>query len=241
MLPPLDLTLCARWLLAGWLAAVALFTGVPSVDLSISRLFWNPDTGFALVDRASWSWLRHSLWNIEILVVCLAAVGCVIGIVQRRLFLGLPARVWGYVVALFLLVPVLAVNGGFKSFSGRARPAEVVEFGGDRVFTPAWEFADQCRRNCSFVSGEVSSAVALGLSIWLAAVLWRGLEHWQRVYLQVVAVFIPVFISVQRLATGRHFASDIIFAVLITLGMALALYALFLRVARGPGATTPPC
>lgn len=225
MLPRIDLSLTGRWLLAGWLAAVMLFRGAPSVDLDISRLFWRAGEGFNLIDRPLWELLRDILWDAEIVVFVVALVALLRAALIGRDVLGMGRRAWGFIFGLFLLAPGLLVNGWLKSYSGRARPANVVDFGGDKLFSPAGSFVDQCAKNCSFVSGEVSSAVALGVALWVVAAVWR-LEHWQRTYLRVAGVLIPVFVTVQRVAAGRHFASDAVFAALLTLSVAWGLYAL---------------
>ncbi|MFT3688115.1 phosphatase PAP2 family protein [Paenirhodobacter sp.] len=225
MLPRIDLSLTGRWLLAGWLAAGVLFWGAPSVDLDIARLFWRDGAGFTLIDRPLWDFLRNALWNAEIVVFAVALVAWIRAGLKGRDVLGMGARAWGFVAGLFLLAPGLLANGWLKSHSGRARPADIIEFGGDRLFTPAGSFADQCAKNCAFVSGEVSAAVALGVALWLVSAVWR-LEPWQRIYLRVAGVLIPVFITVQRLTTGRHFASDAVFATLLTLAVGWGLYAL---------------
>ncbi|RWR11599.1 phosphatase PAP2 family protein [Sinirhodobacter populi] len=227
LLPGLDFERTGRWLLAAWIASVALFVGVPSIDLWISAAFWRSGTGFPLGNRELWDLLRNLLWDIEIVVFVIALVACLRSLAQRRPVLGMPARAWAYIWSVFLIAPVLMANGVLKAYSGRARPANVVEFGGDSLFTRAGEITDQCQRNCSFVSGEVSSAVALSVTLWLASVMWRGLEGWQRSYIRVVAVLIPVFVTLQRISAGRHFASDAVFGALLTLTAAWALYALF--------------
>lgn len=225
MLPRIDLSLTGRWLLAGWLAAIVLFRGAPSVDLDIARLFWLPGEGFDLIDRPLWEFLRNALWNVEIVVFFIALVAWAMCPIKGRDVLGMGTRAWGFVTGLFLLAPVLLVNGWLKTYSGRARPSNVIEFGGDKLFSPAGSFVDQCTKNCSFVSGEVSSAVALGVTLWLVSAVWR-LERWQQLYLRVAGVLIPMFVTVQRITAGRHFASDAIFASLLTLSVAWGLYAL---------------
>lgn len=227
MLPSLDFSMTGRWLLAGWIAAIALFVGAPSVDLAITGLFWRVGLGFPFGTNALWEWMRHTLWNAQIAMFVIALGAWIRAVAKRRWVLGLPARAWAFICAVFLLAPGVIVNGILKAHWGRARPATVTEFGGDRIFTRAGEITDQCVRNCSFVSGEVSSAVAMSVALWLASHLWRGLEDWQRIYLRAIAVFVTVFVTLQRVLAGRHFASDATFAILITLTVAWGLYALF--------------
>jgi lipid A 4'-phosphatase len=80
---------------------------------------------------------------------------------------------------------------------------------------------DQCLDNCSFVSGEASGAAALAVSVWIVSSRMesptlRRLVRWSMIAAAVLAAFL-------RVAKGRHFLSDIIFAGLIVTGLALAL------------------
>ncbi len=227
-MPPIDYQMTGRWLLAGWLAAVMLFVGAPSVDLAISGLFFRAGEGFTVVGTPLWEFLRQRIWDVSILLLLFSIFAAWRSAQRAQPVLGLPARVWGYVTTLYLVAPVLIVNLFLKAQSGRARPANVEAFGGTRLFTPAGEFTDQCTRNCSFVSGEVSATVALGVVLWLVAGLWRGrIEGWIVIYLRVLALALPAFVILQRVSSGRHFTSDAIFAALITLSVAWALHAVF--------------
>ena len=42
----------------------------------------------------------------------------------------------------------IIANFVFKENWGRARPVHIEEFGGDKIFTPAFLKTDQCKRNC---------------------------------------------------------------------------------------------
>ena len=68
-----------------------------------------------------------------------------------------------YLLTSLLLGPGLVVESFLKTFSGRARPKEIIEFGGEATFSSALVFSDQCLRNCSFVSGHAA------IAFWLTA------------------------------------------------------------------------
>src|SRR5438105_14747348 len=93
--------------------------------------------------------------------------------IARRPLWRLDGKVLVFLVAATALGPGLIANTVLKDHWGRARPNQVVEFGGARVFTPAPLLADQCARNCAFVSGHA----ALGFSLVSFALLmpfgWR--------------------------------------------------------------------
>ena len=63
-----------------------------------------------------------------------------------------------FLLASLALGPGLLVNGVLKENSHRPRPEQTVEFGGPWRFRPFDEFDGECRRNCSFVSGEVATS-----------------------------------------------------------------------------------
>jgi hypothetical protein len=114
-----------------------------------------------------------------------------------------------------------------KPLWGRVRPAQVIEFGGSLQFSPPNEMVDFCARNCSFVSGEVSGATVTALALLLIRLhLLRTLYKIASIVLLAAALCLPLAVALQRIAAGRHFLSDTIFAMLFTLLLALAHSAL---------------
>ena len=210
-----------------WSAAFVLTLGIfvlwPQLDIMVSRVFWTPRAGFWLGRVTELQALRTVVWNASI-AMFLASIGFFLAALVRKPVFGIGARVWGYIALLYLLGPILLVNGLLKSFWGRARPADVVEFGGSQQFTPPYMPSDQCAANCSFVSGEGSAATALAVALLvLAPHVRRALPSWAfRVYV-ALSVAVPAIGLGMRLATGRHFLSDTLFAVLFVLGIAIAL------------------
>ena len=57
---------------------------------------------------------------------------------QRRPVAGLDAKAWLFLFLGLLVGPGLVVNGILKDHWGRARPAEIIEFGGTAHFSPAF-------------------------------------------------------------------------------------------------------
>jgi membrane-associated PAP2 superfamily phosphatase len=116
--------------------------------------------------------------------------------------------------ALFLVLslalgPGLLVNAVLKENWARPRPGMVVEFGGDHQFMPWWDPRGDCDSNCSFVSGETSSAV------WMAAPALLAPLPWRYATLGAAGLYGIVFALV-RLLAGGHFLSDVIFAAIFT-------------------------
>lgn len=224
-----------RWTerpILAWLAAVAVAAAVfalwPGLDRSASAVFYRGGA-FPLADVALLNLLREGLWDLSI-ATFLVALLLAVRTLWRGPLAGIGARVWIFVALLYLLGPGLLVNGLLKNNWGRARPAQVTDFGGQAAFTPFWQITDQCDKNCSFVSGEGSASVALAISVFvIVAALRPPLPAGLAGTLRSLAVLAAVLGLFQRLATGRHFLSDTVFAALFVAGIALVLDRLLLR------------
>ncbi|MGB3146643.1 MAG: phosphatase PAP2 family protein [Paracoccaceae bacterium] len=208
--------------------AAALFSLMPEIDLWVSGAFFRAGQGFLLTGTGWIELVRNLVWDLSIGVFLLALLGSALALTGRRLF-GLAGRFWGFVSALYLIAPLALVNGLLKAHWGRARPANVDGFGGTAHFTPALFPTDQCAANCSFVSGEVSATVALSITMLLAlsAMAHRLPASLQRLWLGL-ACLLPLGVALQRIASGRHFLSDTVFAAIITLAVAALLARLIL-------------
>lgn len=216
----------AAGLLAAFAAALAVFQLWPAIDLAVSGWFYEPASGFWLARNPWLERVRMVIWHLSTATVVLALAGLALALAGRRLG-GIGARLWGFVALLYLLGPILLVNGLLKRHWGRARPADIAEFGGAARFTPPWPPADQCARNCSFVSGEGAAAVALMISalLILAALRPRLTPAIHRAG-AALAVILPAIGLGLRIATGRHFLSDTVFAALLVMAIALMLHRL---------------
>lgn len=204
------------------LFSFAIFALWPEIDLVVAHAFHDPATGFAIEGNPITETLRSAVWNLAILICLAAAFGTVIGLAARPFLL--PTRAWGFILALYLLGPGVMVELVAKPLWGRGRPAHVVDYGGTLPFSPPNELVGYCLRNCSFVSGEVSGATVTALALLLLRVhLRRRLRPWGATLLGIGALSLPPLVALQRIAAGRHFLSDAIFAVLFTLLLALAL------------------
>lgn len=225
------------WLLAAFVAACVVFTLWPGIDLWASGLFYAKGQGF---------WLGHSvvvetvrsLLRIAMTAMPFLTLGALVATLFGRRPWGVPPRLWGYITLLFLIGPLLIVNVGLKDHWGRARPETVAAFGGTAHFTPALRIADQCDRNCSFVSGEGSGATAAGIAmILLAPYALAGMAPRRRKRILRLALLAPALAIVLRVAMGRHFLSDTVFGVLVVLAVAAALRPMI--VARAPQSGNP--
>jgi len=138
-------------------------------------------------------------------------------LLARTGLLDLAPRRVGYVLACLLVGPGLLVNVVLKDHWGRARPSQVTEFGGARTFTPALSLSDQCPRNCSFVSGEVS------LGFWWLSFAFATAAGRRRRLVVTAALTMGTFMGVLRVGGGGHFLSDAVFAGLLTITVCAVL------------------
>lgn len=201
------------------------FLVVPGVDLAVSALFFSAD-GFALAQDPVLRALRKSSsWVLGLMLLGLIGE-VVIGLWRGRGRLRGHARRAAVLLAGLALGSGVLVNGLLKGLWGRARPIQIDTFGGDAAFTPAWTISDNCASNCSFVSGEASSAA------WMVAVvvLMVPPEH-RRWALPAVLAYAGA-LSLNRLAFGGHFLSDILLSWALTVLVLTVLYRLTLTCPR---------
>ena len=212
----------ARWAAAGLVTALlaAGFVGFGGIDLWFSGFFWNGTEGFFLRD-AWWARLAYEIIPIFTFgVVGLALIGLILNAVLRRPIGPLRNRVLLYLIAVVAIGPGLVVNVVFKDHWGRARPRDVVEFGGTKTFTPAFVISDQCSKNCSFVAGHPSMAFAMVALVLVAA-------RRRRAWLIALAIAVGTVVGFGRIVQGGHFLSDVVFSAIFTVAVAAGLYRLF--------------
>lgn len=203
----------SRMILAASAIASLLLVAFPGVDLYVSGLFYSTH-GFGR-DFAWLSLVRAGLFYF--LYGSLGAVVTIYGInrVLKRNLLDID----GKKVAYLLLVPIigcgLIVNAIFKEGFGRARPRDIAEFGGSKIFTPAFVVAGQCKTNCSFSSGDVAGAF---FSIALVMALGR------RRALFMAALAAGGLMSLARISAGAHFFSDAVVSFFVMWIVADVLY-----------------
>jgi lipid A 4'-phosphatase len=199
-------------------AASLFFHAVPVVDLAVSRWFYDAADGFVLADSPPLRALRASSTLIMAGVLLLAFF--------RAARSGLEGRMGGeggrqslWLLSALLVGPGLLVNGLLKEHWGRPRPIATDLFGGEAPFQKAWVISDWCDRNCSFVSGEASSAA------WLVAAALIAPRRIRRGVTALAALY-ACAVSINRIAFGGHFLSDVVLAWLLCALVFVALYRL---------------
>ena len=217
----------ARIILACFLISACVLSGFPSIDIGISRLFF--DQGFPLKEH----WVLQLMHEGMAYFLCVS-LGSVVAIyafnrLWKRNLCSVDGKKVGYLFLVLILGAGLVVNVVFKDGFGRARPRDIQEFGGAKQFTPAFVVTAECRKNCSFSSGEGAGGF---FALALAAALSR-----RRAAL-VAAVGFGVLVSWSRVATGAHFFSDTVVSFFVMLIFTDVLY-YYLLVPKAQRQTIP--
>lgn len=193
-----------------------LFLVFPAIDRNISHIFFQPGTGFPAARIELLRSFRNFASNLAMTLPIVLVVVIVLKLSYPSKPSLLPPRMSLFFITLFLTGPVLLVNGLLKPFWGRPRPVNVEEFGGMWPFLPAWMVGPEGLANRSFSSGEAATAACLLPLILFLPREWR----WQ------VGALLSVFVatvSLNRIAFGAHFLSDVLISIGLMLVLAAAL------------------
>lgn len=194
-------------LLLLFLMLLVLFSS--EIDIVISRLFYN-DGLFYLHD----GWLA---WMVRLgFPLLLVASGMMFFALWfwgwshgKNWVGGIDTKVMFLVTGSMVLIVGVVVNGIFKTFWGRARPIDVVEFGGDKIFTPPLMISNQCNYDCSFMSGHAA------IGFWVVCFAFLAPKKHRKMAIAGAIIF-GSLLGLARIAEGLHFFSDVVFAGVVT-------------------------
>jgi lipid A 4'-phosphatase len=204
-----------------WFGAVifvtaAVFYFLPGIDLAASRLFTGPDHTFPLQHDVLLLGVNRVISRLSLVFAACLTLATVLAWIPRaarlRALAPLARRrtVFAFLFLAMALGPGLLVNTTLKENWGRARPSEVVEFGGHRHFTRAFVLSRECSHNCAFVSGHAAVA-AMPLAGFFIARTRRARRAWL-----VGGIASGLLVGLARMLTGSHFLSDVVIGVLLT-------------------------
>ena len=200
--------------------ASAVFLLFPGIDLWFSDLFYRSRGGFWLRRNAILVFLRGTNDVLIAAVVVGLIASIVVKLARPEKPSPVPPSSTVFLLSTLILGPLLLVNVILKNTWGRPRPVAVDAYGGDAPYVEVWRITGWCDDNCSFVSGEASSG------IWFVAVA-MALPKAIRTPAIVVAVLYALLLSLNRIAFGGHFLSDVV----ISFGLTLLLIAVMHRAA----------
>ena len=199
------------------LAVLALLLfDLTAIDLTVSGYFFDAAHGaWPAASHGAVSFLNLHFLEWFTTFATLAAAACLV--IARFAAHG---REWRRIGTFFLLTlavgPGLVVNGFFKTQWGRPRPEHVIGFGGDQVFRRPFEpgkggAPERGGAGRSFPSGHAAVAYWTTSAFFVA----RYLLPASAPVVLLASLSLGTVVGIARVAAGRHFMSDIIWAGLI--------------------------
>ena len=197
---------------------VLLFFLFPNLDIHFSKLFFYEEK-FISEKYIFVKNLRSFLKDLMVFISVFSLLLIVAGILLKKKVFFFKRRT-KLILLGFIVGPVigcgLIANFYFKDNWGRARPINIQEFGGDKIYTKPFTISDQCKKNCSWIGGEASAA----FSFITGTIILKN-----PIYLLINLIF-GIVVSLCRIAMGGHFLSDNIFAMIFMIYLAI-LYKYF--------------
>lgn len=193
-----------------FLVFLALSLGLvfyPEYDLEFSSFFYFSDQGFKYESDLFVSFVFASIPFISKLFGVIYVVGLIHKVLRGKNII--KSKIFFLLLAL-ALGPGLVVNYVLKENFGRARPREIVEFGGSKEFSRAAIIADQCASNCSFSSGHASMGYYFTAFAWIAPPMFQNIVF-------CMTFLFGTGVGLGRVIQGGHFLSDITFSVAVVL------------------------
>lgn len=192
--------------MALFLIVSLLFYLNPQWDINITSLFYDAEKKFYLNDK--W-WSYYLVFKgVHIATGILIAFYIIYLMLSYALkkpnLLNIPRKSIIYLSLVFALGPGLLINAGLKENVGRARPAEVIQFGGEKTFTKAFVISDQ--NGTSFVSGHAS------FGYYFISLAFLTSNRKKKLFFTAFSIMLGLTIGMVRVMQGRHFFSDIVLA-----------------------------
>ena len=206
----------SRFFLGSFTAAALLFYAFPELDIRFSMLFYDPLAGFYLADAPFCRWIYRLVEIVSIIWIILAVLLFAALCIRKKALFGLSSRHLIYLLAALAIGPGLIVNLVLKDNWGRARPCDVIQFGGTATFFPAFVMSGECHKNCAFVSGHA----AMGFYF----IAFGFLCQRRRSLLVLLAIIYGAVAGLVRIIQGSHFLSDVVFAFFIIYAVSAVLY-----------------
>ena len=194
----------------------------PNIDIAISNIFFNNlSNEFIYKDNIIVNIIYKSVPLINYITLGLCILSIIFSYIKHDVLLRKKAI---YIILSISISTGIVANYAFKDHFGRARPYYIKEFGGDKEFSPAFTISDQCRKNCSFISGH--SSTGFGLSALAFAPVSKP------IFLPI-SIILGIIIGIARILQGGHFASDILFAGIIVIGTNYIISRVYNRFSSG--------
>ena len=199
---------------------IAIFITVGSkFDIFFSELFYYGNSQFLLqsYDLISIIFRRFLLPFLVMYIFILPIVGIIFPIHKVFFDFRFSFKDIVFIWASGIITLVLVVNVLLKNAWGRVRPNDILQFGGEDIFTPWYKLGDSCVSNCSFVSGDASVGFMLIIFYFIT----------KKIIFFYLAISFGLALGFIRIIAGGHFFSDIIFSQIVVTTTVTASYILY--------------
>lgn len=174
----------------------------PKLDIAFTKMFYDDHLDFIYRDHQ----IVVAIFKLVPIVTTMCGVVFFLTLCYnafyRKKVLASPAA---YLLLAVLIGPGLVVNYALKENFGRARPKHVLEFGGDKAFTPPLHISNECDTNCSFSSGHASMGYYFSSLSYIVPIQYRSTVF-------LFGIVLGSAIGFGRVLQGGHFLSDVIFS-----------------------------
>lgn len=191
----------------------------PELDLRVARWFYTPGAGF---DATHWPWVHA--WHMSVPWVGRAMLlGSLLMLAFTPRWMTPATRRKALALSACLIFGLwFLLHEGFKDNWGRARPSEISELGGTKVYSSPLIPSVACETNCSFMSGHAGTGfVLIGVG---ALATTRIRRRWI-----AIGWFAGMTLGFIRMAQGGHFLGDVLFGALLLWGCAWATRCFYVR------------
>ena len=192
----------------------------PMLDIDISNLFYEKNVGFKYRKQAILMFFFEAVPTFTKIFALICVSYLIYLFAKFKSFKKIISSWAFFLVISAVLGPGVGVNMILKENFGRARPREIIEFGGNKIFSGAPLISDQCHKNCSFPSGHA----AMGYYFTSIAYTYRQ-KYFTRIYL--TTMLFGSIVALSRVMMGGHFASDVIISAFLILLLNHLIYKLW--------------
>lgn len=202
-----------------YLFLIAILYVSPKVDIIVSKYFFLADEKiFYLKNYPLFEFMRYYMPGILLGIAVLILFIWIFGEIRdKNWILGIDDKICAFTVGSLILGPGIIVNAIFKTFWGRARPLEILQFGGHKLFTPAYVISDQCNIDCSFMSGHTA------VGFWVVSFALLVPKKYRKISI-FFAILFGTTVGLSRIAQGKHFLSDVVFSGVVTIAIIIWMH-----------------
>ncbi len=187
------------------------------LDITIQKLFYQPQSGWFLKDMPLFRLLYH-YGNLPAIIISIAGL-VLLGLSYQAMKWAKWRKIGLFLVLAMLLGPGLVINTVLKDHWGRPRPRNIRDFGGKYAHEKVLSI-DPESPGKSFPCGHASMGFYLFIP-WF--VLRKKKSIWAAVSL-ASGIGLGLAIGVARIAQGGHFASDVVIAGLLVYLIGASIY-----------------